>query len=91
MPTKASWYTNPADLAKWISNPVHPEGFKGAVVDSMKVAQLEPRLVNNAELITTYVTPALDSVWTGKATAKEALTKAAAQIRKSGLLQGAYN
>ena len=91
MPTKASWYTNPTDLAKWISNAVHPEGFKGAVVDSMKVAQLEPRLVNNAELITTYVTPALDSVWTGKATAKDALTKAADAIRKSGLLQGVYN
>jgi multiple sugar transport system substrate-binding protein len=91
MPTKSSWYTNPTDLAKWINNAVHPEGFKGAVVDSMKVAQLEPRLFNNAELITTYVTPALDSVWTGQATAKDALTKAADQIRKSGLLQGAYN
>ena len=91
MPTKSSWYTNPTDLAKWINNAVHPEGFKGAVVDSMKVAQTEPRLLNNAELITTYVTPALDSVWAGQVSAKDALTKAADQIRKSGLLQGSYD
>jgi multiple sugar transport system substrate-binding protein len=25
MPTKASWYTNKDDLAKWLSNPAHPE------------------------------------------------------------------
>ena len=32
MPTKASWYNDPADLAKWINNPAHPAEYKAAGV-----------------------------------------------------------
>jgi multiple sugar transport system substrate-binding protein len=91
MPTKASWYTSKDDLAKWLSNPAHPDGFKGSIVDSMKVAKAEPISVKNYDQIwSEYINPELDKVWTGKATAAVALKTAADKIRKSGLLQGTW-
>jgi len=91
MPTKASWYTNEADLAKWLSNPAHPAGFKAAVVDSMKVARAEPISVKNYDQIwSEYINPELDKVWSGRATAEKALKDAADKIRKSGILQGTW-
>jgi multiple sugar transport system substrate-binding protein len=89
MPTKSSWYSDKADLAKWLDNPAHPDGFKSAVVDSMAVAKNEPIYVKNYDQIwSEYINPELDRVWTGKASAEEAMKRAAAQIRSSGLLQG---
>lgn len=91
MPTKASWYNNKDDMAKWLSNPAHPDGFKAAVVDSMAVAKAEPISVKNYDQIwAEYINPELDKVWTGKATAEVALKAAADKIRKSGLLQGTW-
>jgi multiple sugar transport system substrate-binding protein len=91
MPTKASFYSDPADLAKWVDNDVHPQGFKEAVLDSMKVAQPEPIMIKNINQIWgDYLNPAIESIWIGRATAEKALTEAAKQVRASGLLQGVY-
>jgi multiple sugar transport system substrate-binding protein len=91
MPTKASWYTNKDDLAKWLDNPAHPKGFKEAVVDSMAIARNEPIAVKNEnQIISEYINPELDKVWQGKDTAENAMKRAAAAIRSSGLLQGLW-
>jgi len=91
MPTKASWYSDKTDMAKWLDNKAHPEGFKAAVVDSMAVARAEPIFIKNYDQIwNEYINPELDKVWTGKATAETALKTAADKIRKSGLLQGIW-
>ena len=91
MPTKMSYYTDPEDLAKWLDNDVHPEGFKEAVVDSMAVSKNEPIMIKNINQIWgDYLNAAVESIWIGEKTAKQALTEAAEKIRKSGLLQGSY-
>jgi multiple sugar transport system substrate-binding protein len=92
MPTKKSWYENKADLAKWLDNPAHPKGFKEAIVDSMAVARNEPLNIKNSnQIITEFINPELDKVWQGKDTAENAMKRAAAAVRKSGLLQGLWN
>lgn len=89
MPTKASWYSDKNDLAKWLANPAHPDGFKAAVVDSMAVARAEPILVRNYDQIwSEYINPELDKVWLGKESAADGLKIAADKVRKSGLLVG---
>lgn len=91
MPTKSSYYSDPTDLAKWLDNPVHPSGFKEAVLDSMKVSKPEPiRIKNYTQIWVDYLNPAMESIWIGKQSAEQALSAAATKIRASGLLQGEY-
>ncbi len=92
MPTKASWYSDPIDLKKWIDNPVHPPEFKAAVLDSMKIAQPIPevRVKNYTQIINECVNPQLDRVWLGEVSAKDAMKKAADQIRQQNLMQGTW-
>lgn len=91
MPTKASYYTDPVDLAKWLDNPIHPEGFKEAVVDSMRVSKNEPIKIKNINNIWgDYLNPVIESIWIGKDSADNALKEAAKKVRASGLLQGTF-
>jgi multiple sugar transport system substrate-binding protein len=91
MPTKESYYTDPTDLARWTDNPVHPEGYKEAILDSMKIAIPEPIFIKNINQIWgDYLNAAIEKIWTGQATAEDALKEAAEQVRASGLLQGTY-
>jgi multiple sugar transport system substrate-binding protein len=92
MPTKASWYSAPADLAKWTANKVHPAEFKGAVLDSMKVAEAIPevRVKNYPQIINECVNPQLDRVWLGEISAKDALKKAGELVRSQKLMQGTW-
>ncbi|WP_320127843.1 sugar ABC transporter substrate-binding protein [uncultured Sphaerochaeta sp.] len=91
MPTKQSYYTDEKDLAKWLDNDVHPKGFKEAVVDSMAISVNDPIKIKNINQIWgDYLNPAIESIWIGDKTAKQALTEAAGKIRNSGLLQGSY-
>lgn len=91
MPTKSSYYTDPANLKEWTDNPVHPAGFKAAVLDSMTVAKNEPIMIRNVNQIWgDYLNPAFESIWIGQATAEKALKEAADKVRNSGLLVGTY-
>ncbi|HBF35699.1 MAG TPA: hypothetical protein DDW50_00075 [Firmicutes bacterium] len=92
MPTKASWYNNAADLKKWIDNPVHPAGFKEAVVDSMQVARINPetRIKNYPEIWGEAVTPEMELIWLGQKSAVEAMKAAKAKVMQLKLIQGVY-
>lgn len=91
MPTKSSYYTDPATLKEWTDNSVHPAGYKEAILDSMKVAKTEPVMIKNINQIWgDYLNPAFESIWIGQSRADKALKEAADKIRKSGLLIGVY-
>lgn len=76
----------------WMPTKAHPEGFKAAVLDSMKISRLAPVNIKNYDQIwSEYINPELDLIWLGKQTAAVGLKKAADKIRKSGLLQGLWN
>lgn len=91
MPTKKSFYTSPEDLALWLDNDVHPDGYKEAIVDSMAISVNEPIKIRNINQIWgDYLNAAVESIWIGDKTAEEALKEAALKIRESGLLQGTY-
>lgn len=91
MPTKKSYYTSEKDLAKWLDNDVHPDGYREAVVNSMQVAVNEPIKIKNINQIWgDYLNGYIESIWIGSATAEEALTEVAEKIRNSGLLKGNY-
>lgn len=91
MPTKLSYYNDTAKLKEWIDNPVHPEGYKEAVLDSMAVARNEPIMIKNINQIWgDYLNPAFESIWIGSSSAEKALKAAAQKVRESGLLVGTY-
>ncbi len=92
MPTKESWYNDPADLKKWTDNPVHPEGYKEAVLNSMKVAKVSPesRVINYLRIWNECVAPQLDKVWLGEMSAGDAMKAAGDAVRKRKLLNGTY-
>lgn len=92
MPTRADWFNNPDNIKKWTDNAAHPQGFKEAVIDSMKVARLAPfaPVKNFGAMWNECIGPELDKVWMGKATAKEAMKAAKEQIKKRNLLQGTW-
>jgi multiple sugar transport system substrate-binding protein len=92
MPTKASWYSDPAELKKWTANSAHPAEYKAAVLDSMKVAQTIPEAAvkNYTQIINECVNPQLDLVWLGEISAKDAMKKAADLVKKQKLMQGTW-
>ena len=91
MPTRLDYYNDPAKLNEWLNNPVHPKGYKEAVLDSMAVSRNEPIKIRNINQIWgDYLNSAFESVWIGQSSADKALKEAADKVRKSGLLQGTY-
>jgi len=74
-----------------MDNAVHPDGYKEAILDSMKIAITEPIMIKNINQIWgDYLNGAIEKIWIGQESAKDALTEAAKQVRDSGLLQGLY-
>lgn len=91
MPTKASWYTDKNDLAKWVDNAAHPAGFREAVLGSMPLSRVAPSNIKNyGQMMTEIINPEMDLIWNGKETAADGLKKAADKVRKSGLLVGLW-
>ena len=84
-----SWYTDSADIQKWAGNPLHGGNYQKVVT---KIAQLSPHtyIKNWNKIILQQVMPALDPVWNGTATAKEALENANVTNTVQPLLEGTW-
>jgi multiple sugar transport system substrate-binding protein len=87
MPILDKYYTNEADTRRWVNNPNFPPyaEYKSAVVDYART---------NARPTSWYFTPntgdfndvlgaALGDVWNGRRTARDAITGAAAALRRA--------
>ncbi|AZN42797.1 ABC transporter substrate-binding protein [Paenibacillus albus] len=85
MPSHKDWYTDADKLAKWTENlPSRPSGYKGAVIDVL-LSHSHPTptaYVKNFNKIMDVINPALDKVWLGKQTAKDALDAVAAKAQE---------
>lgn len=80
MPTLDKWYKDEALTKKWVENPNFPpyEEYKSAVVDYAQSPAARPAAwfyTNNTTDFNTLLGSVLGDVWTGKATAKDAITK----------------
>lgn len=85
MPAHKDWYTNNEKLAKWTNNlPSRPSGYQGAVIDMLlNHSHATPTAyVKNFSKIMDDINPALDKVWLGKQTAKEALDAVAVKAQE---------
>jgi multiple sugar transport system substrate-binding protein len=80
MPTLQKWYTDEALTHKWVDNPNFPpyEQYKSAVVDYAQSSAARPAswfFTNHTTDFNTLLGSVLGDVWTGKTTAKDAITK----------------
>jgi len=80
MPTLQKWYTDEALTRKWVENPNFPpyEEYKSAVVDYAQSSAARPAswfFTNYTTDFNTLLGSVLGDVWTGKTTAKDAITK----------------
>ncbi|MBM7568850.1 ABC transporter substrate-binding protein [Paenibacillus sacheonensis] len=85
MPSHKDWYTDADKLAKWTQNlPSRPSGYKGAVIDMLlNHSHATPTsYVKNFNKIMDVINPAMDKVWLGKQSAKEALDAVAAKAQE---------
>jgi multiple sugar transport system substrate-binding protein len=76
MPALKEWYTNPELLAKWTEgSPGRPSGYKNAVIGTiLDHSHMPPTsYVINFNKIMDIVNPALDKVWLGQQSAKDAM------------------
>ncbi|WP_248924135.1 ABC transporter substrate-binding protein [Paenibacillus hamazuiensis] len=75
MPTEVSWYKDDALVKKWTASPVHPPEYKTAVVDyAMKATSPTPWFyLPTYNRIDEVVNPAMDAVWSGSKSAKDAI------------------
>jgi len=84
MPILKDYYTKPELTAKWASvKPGHPDGYEDAVMRQTLengVNSFDYYLRNN-EKINAILNPALDQVWLGRQTVREAFRAAAADIQ----------
>lgn len=84
MPSLKDWYTDDALLSKWaVNQPSRPSGYKDAVIDVvLNHSHATPTgYVKNFNKIMDIVNPAMDNVWLGKTTAKEAMDSIAAKAQ----------
>ncbi|SFJ80221.1 multiple sugar transport system substrate-binding protein [Paenibacillus sp. UNC496MF] len=85
MPSHKDWYTDAGKLNKWTQNlPSRPSGYKGAVIDMLlSHSHATPTAyVKNFNKIMDVINPALDKVWLGKQSAKDALDAVAAKAQE---------
>ncbi|WP_405175923.1 sugar ABC transporter substrate-binding protein [Paenibacillus sp. FSL H8-0261] len=80
MPTLEKWYTDETLTRKWVENPNFPayEEYKSAVVDYAQSSAVKPAswfYTNHTTEFNTLLGSILGDVWTGKTTAKDAITK----------------
>ncbi|MDR6879429.1 multiple sugar transport system substrate-binding protein [Bacillus sp. 3255] len=80
MPTLKKWYTDEALTHKWVDNPNFPpyNEYKSAVVDYAQSSAARPAAwfyTNHTTDFNTLLASTLGDVWTGKTTAKDAITK----------------
>ncbi|WP_138754246.1 ABC transporter substrate-binding protein [Paenibacillus sinopodophylli] len=80
MPTLDKWYTDETFTRKWVENPNFPpyEEYKSAVVDYAQSDAARPAAwfyTNYTTDFNTLLGSVLGDVWTGKTTAKEAISK----------------
>lgn len=80
MPTQDKWYKDETYTKKWVNNPNFPEydQYKSAVVDNAQSDAAKPAswfYTNNTSDFNTLLGSTLGDVWTGKTTAKDAITK----------------
>ena len=83
MPVQKAWLEDEELLNKWaLDNKYHPEGFKAAFIDpTLEYGRpfMNMYMANFAE-IDAIVSPALDTVWLGEATAADALASVEADV-----------
>lgn len=76
MPLMKEWYTDEEKLKLWaLDNPAHPEGYVDCFAEGVlnySVRSPEFYVKNNAK-IQSLLTPALDAMWMGEKSAKEAI------------------
>lgn len=80
MPTLEKWYTDETLTHKWVDNPNFPpyDEYKSAVVDYARSSAARSAswfYTNNTTDFNTLLGSTLGDVWTGKTTAKDAITK----------------
>ena len=79
MPILDSWYTDPAKIDKWISNPNFPEKemYKSAVVDYAKNNAVSASwyYVNGTEEFNSTLDTIFSNVWAGEQTMKDAIAE----------------
>ena len=91
MPVLKSWYTNPSLLAKWaVGNKAHPAGYVDAMVNQVlkNSVQCPAYTVKNFGKMRAIVDPALDKVWLGEQSAKDAMGSIVKQVKP--LIEGFY-
>lgn len=84
MPNEKRWYSQPDLLADWIENENHPKEYKTAVVDYSLSHVSRPMPIYRVPGwpgMWQIINPALEQVWLGKATAKDAIQGALPQIK----------
>lgn len=87
MPTLSSWYTDSAKTNKWIDNKNYPEHnmYKSAVVDYAKNNSQSTAwyYVSGTDVFNSTLDTVLSHIWTGKMTAKDAMTKYYPDLNKA--------
>lgn len=91
IPVLKKWLTEPELLKKWTDNAAHPKGYVPAMIGPLlnDPVPSPPDYIKNWAKIDAIISPALENVWLGKTTAKEAI--AAIKDKVQAEIQGRYN
>jgi multiple sugar transport system substrate-binding protein len=91
IPVLRDWLTDEQKLKQWAVNDKHPDGYVDVMIKPLFNKNTKPGppdLLKNYGNIDKIVTPALDNVWLGKISAKDAMTQIKPQVES--MLQGVY-
>ncbi|MFI6831877.1 ABC transporter substrate-binding protein [Kribbella sp. NPDC050241] len=90
MPVETKYYSDDASIESWTKNDVHPPEYRTAAVDYRLNHSVRDftQVLKNVPAIQEVLTPAIEQIATGKASAKAVLDGLEAKIQP--LLQGRY-
>jgi multiple sugar transport system substrate-binding protein len=89
MPTETPYYTDPALVAQWVDNEVHPPEYRDAAMNYVLNNSVQgPVTIKNFPAISSRLDAHLDELWLGTKPAQQVLDEAGAELQP--LLTGRY-
>ncbi len=89
MPTETPYYTDPALVASWVDNDVHPPEYRDAAMTYVLNHSVQgPVTIKGFPAITTRLDAHLDELWLGTKAAQQVLDEAGAELQP--MLTGRY-
>ncbi|HEY8363017.1 MAG TPA: sugar ABC transporter substrate-binding protein [Tissierellaceae bacterium] len=92
-PIFKKYYTDEEKIDFWVDNEAHPKEYRSVIVDNIfkNMLRLPQSYINDWGELVNVLTPAVESIFRGEKSPKEALDEAQRIVEENGLFKGRFD